>query len=274
MNKSELQDLEIKVLLETIYQRYDYDFRLYSPASIKRRIEHYLGKTDFNNISEMIPSIIYDKSFFESLFYTISIPVTEMFRDPHVFKAIRKEVVPVLKTYPFIKVWIAGCATGEEAYSLAILLKEEGLYDRCQIYATDFNDEALSKAKKGIYPIDKIRQYTENYRKSGGKNPFSNYFQSQYGSVVLDTSLKKNIVFANYNFTTDTIFGEMNLIMCRNVMIYFNKTLQNLVFKLFHESLSSKGFLCIGSKESMSFSDISGKFKQIAKEVKIFSRVD
>lgn len=270
MNRTEIDKLEMDMLKEAIFKRYGYDFRHYSNASFKRRTEHFLSTVDCERVSELIPLIINDKSFFEFFFYTLCITTTEMFRDPHTFKAIRKKVIPVLKTFPFIKVWSAGCSTGEEAYSMAIILKEEGLYDRSHIYATDFNEEALEKAKKGIYPVEKIKEMTANYQQAGGKESFSDYYHSKYSSAIMNKDLKKNIVFANYNLVSDAVFGEMHLILCRNVLIYFDRSLQNHVLNLLSNSLIHRGYLCIGTKESIKFSGIDKKFKQAVKDEKIY----
>jgi len=272
LKKTEIENLEIELLIEAIFKRYGYDFRYYSRASIKRRLKHFLSKTNLNRIAELIPRVIHDKPFFDSLFFTISITVTEMFRDPFVYQTIRKKIIPFLKTYPFIKIWNSGCATGEEVYSMAILLKEEGLSERSQIYATDFNDLVLKKVKEGIYPIENIKQYTANYQKSGGKESFSNYYHSKYDSAIMNRELAKNITFANHNLTSDTVFGEMHLIMCRNVLIYFDKPLQDRALKLFHDSLASRGFLCLGTKESLQFSKVSKRFVIMARKEKIYQK--
>ncbi len=272
MKKVEIENLEVELLVEAIFKRYGYDFRHYSRASFKRRINNFLGKTSFNKPTEIIPRLLYDKALSASLLYNLSITVTEMFRDPFVYKAIRKNVVGFLETYPFIKVWHAGCATGEEAYSMAILLKEEGLYDRTQIYATDFNDEALEKAKRGIYPVDRIKKYTVNYQKSGGKESFSNYYHSKYDTAIMDKELKKNIVFANHNLSTDAVVGEIHFIMCRNVLIYFNQSLQNRVLKLFFNSLADQGIMCLGTKENILFSDFQEHFKPVNTKARIYQK--
>ncbi len=196
-----------------------------------------------------------------------------MFRDPSFYLALRKAVIPELKKYPFLKVWHAGCSTGEEVYSMAILLKEEGLYDHTQIYATDMNEVALKKAKDGIFDIGKLKQYTKNYQKAGGQSAFSDYYSAHYEHVVMDKSLKKNVLFSDHNLATDGVFGEMNLILCRNVLIYFNRDLQNRVLGLFHNSLCATGILCLGSKESLSFSEYSDAFEDLVKEEKIYRRL-
>jgi len=272
INNLENEELEIRLLLEAIFLKYGYDFRDYSKAHLKRRIMHRLSLSELNTISQMQHQVLYDRWFLETLLRDFSINVTEMFRDPPFYKAFRQEVVPVLKTYPYIKVWHAGCSSGEEVYSMAILLKEEGLYERTQIYATDFNVEVLEKAKQAIYPIDDIKEYTYNYQQSGGLASFADYYIARYDSVILDQALKRKIIFADHNLVTDGVFGEMHVIICRNVLIYFNRDLQNNVFKLFYESLRNGGFLGIGTKESLRFSDYMGKFNIISENLKIYQK--
>lgn len=266
------EELEITLLIETMRQRYGYDFRGYARASLTRRIKKGMEETDYTRISELIPAIIYDRNFFVKFVRNLSVHVTEMFRDPHFFKALRKDVVPYLETFPFIKIWSAGIATGEEVYSLAILLKEEGLYDKSRIYATDFSDLVLEKAEKGIYPADIIKKSTKNYQESGGKRSFGNYYYAEYDSAIFDRSLKENIVFANHNVVTDSVFGEMNLILCRNVLIYFDTNLQNRVLQLFCDSLRPNGFLCLGSKETLEFSGVKDRFVCLTRGQKIFQK--
>lgn len=268
----ENEDIEIRLLLEAIYLKYGYDFRSYSDAHIKRRILHRLTLSGLSNVSELQHKVLYDKDFCSTLLSDFSINVTEMFRDPSFYKAFRKEVVPVLKTYPFIKIWHAGCSTGEEVYSMAILLKEEGLYDRSQIYATDFNKEVLQRAREGIYAIDNIKQFTYNYQQSGGSASFADYYIAKYDSVILEQSLKKKIVFADHNLVTDDVFGEMHVICCRNVLIYFNKELQNKVINLFSKSLGSGCFLCLGSKESLRFLSSSSSFESFVETERIYQK--
>jgi chemotaxis protein methyltransferase CheR len=270
--RKENERIELELLLDAIYQKYHYDFKDYSRSHIKRRVMYRLRMSNLQNISNMIHKALYDRSFFETLLMDLSINVTEMFRDPTFYLAVRKKVIPQLKKYPFIKVWHAGCATGEEVYSMAILLKEEGLYSRTQIYATDFNTMALQKAKRAIYPIDMIKEYTSNYQKAGGLDSFAEYYTAQYDSVLLDSSLKERIVFADHNLVTDGVFGEMNLILCRNVLIYFTKKLQNRVIKLFLESLAPSGFICLGTKETLQFSEHSYYFSTIVEKEKIYQR--
>lgn len=270
--RKENEKIELDLLLEAIYQKYHYDFKEYSRAHIKRRFMYRMRMAKLNNLSEMQHKILYNQSFFETLLMDLSINVTEMFRDPSFYLAIRKKIIPYLKKYPFIKIWHAGCASGEEVYSMAILLKEEGLLEKTQIYATDFNALVLKRAKDGIYSINRIKEYTSNYQKAGGVNSFADYYTAQYDSVILDATLKDRIVFADHNLVTDGVFGEMNLILCRNVLIYFTKKLQNRVIKLFLDSLTSSGFLCLGSKESLQFSEYAGQFKILVTKEKIYQR--
>jgi chemotaxis protein methyltransferase CheR len=274
MNKgnSENEEIEVKLLLEAINMKYGYDFRNYSSAHMKRRILNRMSVDGIANITEMQYRILYDKVFFNSVLADFSINVTEMFRDPSFYKTFRKTVVPILKTYPFIRIWHAGCSTGEEVYSMAILLKEEGLYDRAQIYATDFNKIVLQKAKEGIYHINDIKEYTYNYQQAGGKSSFSDYYIAQYDSVVLESSLKKKITFAEHNLVTDGVFGEMHVILCKNVLIYFNKELQSSVIKLFSDSLSNGCFLCLGLKESTKFSTSADRFEEFVSSEKIYRK--
>ncbi len=268
----ENEDIEIKLFIEAIYQKYGYDFRNYAKASLKRRIKQRWHRSGLKNISDMLHKLLYDTSFFETLLLDFSINVTEMFRDPSFYLAVRETVLPILKKYPFIKIWHAGCASGEEVYSMAILLKEAGLYDRTQIYATDFNEVVLKKAKMGVFPLAYIKEYTANYQKAGGTNSFADYYTAKYEAVVMDQSLKGNIVFADHNLVTDWEFGEMNLIFCRNVLIYFNRKLQNRVFKLFLDSLCEGGFLCLGAKESLRFSEHSDNFEDVVKSQRIYRK--
>ena len=268
--RKENERIELDLLLEAIYQRYHYDFKEYSRAHLKRRLMYRMRIANIESISHMQHKILYDRSFFENLLLDLSINVTEMFRDPSFYEAIRQKVIPRLKKYPFIKVWHAGCSTGEEVYSMAILLKEEELYDRTQIYATDFNTMVLKRAKDAIYPIDLIKEYTVNYQKAGGLNSFAEYYTARYNSVILDPSLKERIVFADHNLVTDGVFGEMNVILCRNVLIYFTKKLQNRVIKLFMDSLAPSGFLCLGSKESLKFSQYYPYFNTSVEKEKIY----
>lgn len=264
--------LEIQLLLEAIYQKYGYDFREYACAHTKRRLEHRRTLENMANYSEMQHRVIYDEAFFNKLLLDLSINVTEMFRDPWFYKRVREIVIPHLKTYPFFKVWHAGCSAGQEVYSMGILLNEENVKERSQIYATDFNEKILAKAKDGIYPMDLIREYTANYQKAGGTRSFSDYYTADYDHVVMKRSLKDQILFSSHNLVTDGVFGEMNVIFCRNVLIYFNKDLQNRVLQLFYDSLCPGGFLCLGSKENIRFSSLADKFEVVAEREKIYRK--
>ena len=266
------EKIEIDLFLEATYLRYGYDFRSYARASIRRRMRRILEKSGCSNVAEMIPKLLHDEKFAQSVVYEFSIPVTEMFRDPDFYLSIRKNIIPYLKTYPFIRVWHAGCASGEEVYSLAIILQEEGLYDRSTIFATDFNENVLEKAKEGIYALKDIRQYTINYQKAAGSRSFADYYHAQYESAIMNQSLKQNITFVSHNLVTDGVFGEMHLIFCRNVLIYFDKNLQNRVLGLFADSLTLGGFLCLGSKESMHFSTVAERFKIIDEKARIYQK--
>jgi len=268
----ENQDIEIKLLLEAIHLKYGYDLKEYSAAYAKRRILQRLVRSEIKSISELQHLVLYDRSYFETLLLDFSINVTEMFRDPLFFKSLREEVIPILKTYPFVKIWHAGCSTGEEVYSMAIMLKEEGLQDKVQIYATDFNAKAIEKAKEGIYSIQDIKKYTDNYYEAGGKGVFSDYYVAGYDSVIFDRELKKRVTFADHNLITDGVFGEMNLIICRNVLIYFQTDLQKRVIKLFLDSLGNGCFLGLGSGESIQFSGYGDKFDNFIEREKIFRK--
>ncbi len=259
-------------LLESIYREYGYDFRQYSLAHIKRRVRNRMMLAGMKDISEMQIKMLNDEVFVSKFLHDLSITVTEMFRDPRFYESLRENVIPILKTYPFIKIWHAGCSTGEEVYSMAILLQEEGLYDRTTIYATDFNQQVVNYAKEGIFSNVLIKEYTANYQLSGGKNSFSEYYSSDDSNAIMNQSLKKNIVWANHNLVTDSVFAEVNLIMCRNVLIYFNKNLQNEVHQLFYDSLMNGGILSLGAKESLRFTDLSSKYIEVDRGNRIFKK--
>lgn len=270
----ENENIEIELLLQAIYMKYGYDFRGYSRASVKRRIKHRLSLSGLDTISDMQRVILYQPDFFNKLLQDMSINVTEMFRDPSFYRAFRDKVLPELARLSYIKIWHAGCATGEEVYSMAIFLKEAGLYEKSRIYATDFDQTVLEKAKEGVYPIDRLKIYTRNYKETGGLESFANYYSAKYDLVMMDKSLKKNIVFSNHNLVTDGVFSEMNLVICRNVLIYFNRELQDRVFNLFSESLSDNGFLCLGSKETIKLYEHSDSFADVVKEEKIYRKIE
>lgn len=269
---AELFNLELQLLLEAIFLRYGYDFRNYSKAHLKRRVHYRLGISKLSTVSELQNKVLRDRNFFKEFLDDLSINVTEMFRDPDFFRSLRENIVPKLRTYAYYKIWIAGCATGEEVYSLAIILQEEGLLDRCQIYATDFNQKVLGIAKEGVYQKSEIEQYERNYRLSGGKKKLSDYYTSLYGSVKFNKELSNRMIFADHNLVTDSVFTDSNLILCRNVLIYFEKTLQEKVLGLFYESLVPSGILCLGTKESLKFSAFGKMFKEVDEQQKIFKK--
>ncbi len=272
MTDNDIEKTEIDLFIDAVYRRYGYDFRHYAKASLRRRVRSLLQKTGFQRVSEMIPGVLHDEIFFESVVRELSVTVTEMFRDPDFFRAVRERVIPYLRTYPFVRIWHAGCATGEEAYTLAVVLTEEGIYDRSTVFATDFNPDALEKAKEGIYSLKAMKDFTANYQQAGGTRSFSDYYHALYGSAIIDNALKEKITFADHNLVTDGVFGEMHLILCRNVMIYFDKILQNRVIRLFYDSLAHKGFLCLGTKETLQFSDIQDRFALIDEKQKIWQK--
>jgi len=272
MDQLDTEDIEIDLLLEAVYQKYGYDFRSYSKASIRRRVRHRLVAEGLDKVSLLQLQILYDREKFSLLLNDLTVNVTEMFRDPHFYSSFRENVIPVLHSYPSIKVWHAGCSTGEKIYSMAILLQEEGLYDKTQIYATDIDKNVLAKAKKGIFSSEELALFEKNYIESGGKEDFSKYYTLRYDNIIMNQSLKKNVVFADHDLATDQVFGEMQVVLCRNVIIYFDRHLQDRVFKLFHESLDMGGVLCLGSKESIRFSSSASKFSAIDEKNKIFRK--
>lgn len=272
LDQLDTEDIEIDLLLEAIYKKYGYDFRAYSKASIRRRIKQRLVAENLEKISELQLQILYHRDKFSRLLNDLTINVTEMFRDPDFYRAFREKVIPVLHSYPSIKIWHAGCSTGQEIYSMAILLQEEGLYAKTQIYATDIDKNVLAKAKKGIFSAEELSLYERNYLESGGKEDFSKYYTLRYDNILMNQALKKNVVFADHDLATDQVFGEMQVIICRNVIIYFDRNLQDRVFKLFYESLDLGGFLCLGSKESVRFSSSAAKFSTVDEKYRIYRR--
>lgn len=269
--KSE-HDIQIAGILEAIYREYGYDFRQYSGAHIRRRIMNRMTMSGLKDISQMKAMVIKDQIFASKLLQDLSITVTEMFRDPGFYQSLRENIIPILKTHPFIKIWNAGCATGEEVYSLAILLQEEGIYDRATIYATDINQQALNKAKEAIYPGRLMKDYTANYRLSGGRESFAGYYTAAYDNAIINPSLKKNIVWANHNLVTDGVFAEVQMIFCRNVLIYFDKDLQNKVHQLFYNSLTNGGILCLGAKEGLRHTDFNDRYSYLDRKQKIYKK--
>lgn len=263
---------DYKKLLESIRLTYGYDFMDYAESSVKRRLANFMEGRDIPSIDVLGKTLLRDERLFEQFVQELSVTVTEMFRNPSFYKSIREKIVKRLATYPVIKIWIAGCATGEEVYSMAILLREEGLLERSIIYATDINQKSLQQAKEGIYPLESMQGYTDNYFQSGGKKPFSEYYVANYNSVLFDQSLKQNVVFSPHNLVTDKSFNEFQLVICRNVLIYFNRQLQNKVIDLFYESLCPFGFLGIGDKESLLFYERENYFEEADRKHKIYMK--
>jgi chemotaxis protein methyltransferase CheR len=272
MTPGELEALEIELLLEAIQRRWGYDFRDYARASITRRVQAFLASRVVDKPSDLIPAVLHDAQLFGELAQHFSIAVTAMFRDPFVYRALREQVVPVLRSYPFVKVWHAGCATGEELYSTAIVLHEAGLLDRATLFGTDFNDDALARAQRGVYPGERIQSFTRNYQQAGGSGSFSEYYRSGHDSAVIDPRLRKRATFANHNLTTDQVFGEMHLVMCRNVLIYFNRSLQDHVLRLFTDSLVRGGFLCLGTGEDLQFSAVFDAYEVVDHKARIYRK--
>jgi len=266
----ENQDIEIRLLVETIYQKYGYDFRNYSQAHVKRRILNRFQLSGLNNLSEMIHKALYDPLFINEILMDLSINVTEMFRDPSFYLATRKVILPVLRTHPFVKIWHAGCSSGEEVFSMAIMLKEEGLLHKTQIYATDFNAHIIKYAREASFPAGRIKEFTASYQKAGGRRSFSDYYQVDSEMAKLKEGLLKNMVFATHNLVTDSVFAEVNLVVCRNVLIYFDRQLQDKVIRLFIDSLPGGGFLCLGSKENLQFSAHFNEFEPVVEKERIY----
>ncbi|QIB50010.1 protein-glutamate O-methyltransferase CheR [Pseudomonas sp. OIL-1] len=269
-----IEDIEIRLLLEALYHRYHYDFRDYAMSSIKRRLRQAKENMGLATISAMQERVLHDPDMLPQMLRYLTVQVSEMYRDPSYFLAIRQLVIPHLRTYPSLKVWVAGCSTGEELYSLVILFREEGLEERTLFYATDINPDALHQAEAGIYDAERVRQFSENYRQAGGKTSLSDYYHSHYNRCILDKSLRRNVVFSDHSLVTDQVFGEMHLISCRNVMIYFDRDLQDRVVGLFKDSLPRQGFLGLGAKESLRFSTHANAFRDFVRTEKIYQRTD
>lgn len=267
-----IDDEEVNILVKDLLELYGYDFTQYSFASLKRRVNRLFSLDKFPSFAEFRFRLRNDSDYLDRFVEEITVNVTEMFRDPSFYKVLRNEVFPVLATYPFIRIWHAGCSTGEEVYSMAILLKEANLLHKSLLYATDINPQVLEKAKSGIFPLSQMKQYSENYILSGGLQDFSSYYTAHYNRGKLDDSLKKKIIFSTHNLVSDGSFNEFNMIVCRNVLIYFEKNLQERVFRLFHDSLGTLAYLALGSKETIRFSSVASDFKQVGKE-KIWRKI-
>ncbi len=271
-NADELEQIEIDLLLQGIYRHYGYDFCNYAAASIRRRILKFAESEKLPTISAVQEKVLHDPLAMDRLVLSLTVNVTALFRDPAFYATMRQKIVPVLKTYPLIRIWDAGCASGEEAYSLAILLEEEGVYDKCRIYATDLNEHVLRKAKSGIFHLSHMREYTDNYIQAGGKQSFSEYYVAKYDHAILDQSLRRNIVFAQHNLVTDRSFNEFNLVLMRNVLIYFNEQLRGHVLNLVHQSLSPFGILALGKRETLRFTSHERDFEELDPTEKLYRR--
>jgi chemotaxis protein methyltransferase CheR len=269
----DLERIEIDVLLEAVYRRYGFDFREYAYASLKRRLWRRIHAERLHSVSGLQERVLHDPACMERLLLDLSINVTAMFRDPSFYVAFREKVVPLLRTYPFTRIWNAGCSSGEEVYSLAILLAEEGVYDRTRIYATDINEEVLARAKAGVFPLDKMREYTSNYIRAGGKAAFSEYYVAAYDGARFSPSLVENVVFAQHNLVSDRSFNEFNVVVCRNVLIYFDRSLQARVHELFHESLAHLGVLALGHRETIRFTPFEEAYEALDADERIYRKV-
>jgi chemotaxis protein methyltransferase CheR len=272
-DRGELEEIEISLLLEGLYRFYGFDFREYSRASIRRRVLELARAEKVETISAFQSKVLHDAACMERLLLGLSVHATAMYRDPSFYLTFRTKVVPLLKTYPTVQIWLAGCSTGEELYSLAILLREEGLYDRCRIYATDISEAVLRRARDGIFPLALMRDYTNKYHQAGGVHEFSDYYTARYDNVILNPSLRKNVVFSEHNLATDGSFNEFQVILCRNVMIYFNKDLQARVHNLLYDSLSMFGVFGIGNKESLKFTPRAAFYEHLNDNDRLYRKV-
>jgi chemotaxis protein methyltransferase CheR len=265
-------EIEFGLLIEAIYRLYHYDFREYASASLRRRLRAAMIRFECRTLSQLQDRVIHDPAVFRPLLDFLTVQVSEMFRDPGYFRALREQVIPVLRTYPSLKVWVAGCSSGEEAYSLAILLAEEDLLDKTILYATDINPQTLQVAAAGVYDLSRIAGFTANHHKSGARSSLSDYYTAAYGRAVFDKSLKEHIVFSDHSLATDSVFAEMQLVSCRNVLIYFNRKLQDRALGLFRDALCRQGFLGIGAKESLRFSSEADRFTNFVPEERIYQK--
>jgi chemotaxis protein methyltransferase CheR len=265
-------EIEFQLLIEAIYRLYHYDFRDYAAASLRRRLRTALLRFRCETLSQLQDRLLREPAVFHALLDHLTVQVSEMFRDPAYFRALREQVVPLLRTYPSLKIWVAGCSSGEEAYSLAILLREEGLLSRALIYGTDINPQTLQRAEGGVYSIDRIPGFTVNHRESGARSSLSDYYTAAYGRAIFDKSLREHIVFSDHSLATDSVFAEVQLVSCRNVLIYFNRELQDRAVTLFRDSLCRQGFLGIGAKESLRFSSQARAFELFVRHEKIYQK--
>lgn len=265
--------LEIDLLLRGVFERYGYDFRNYARASLTRRIRRAMQLEAVSTVSSLQARLLHDDEAAMRFVASLSVHTTAMFRDADVYRALRSDVVPFLRTYPFVRIWHAGCSTGEEVYSLAILLEELGVYERCRVYATDISDVILDRARQGVVPLAKMREYTQNYQQSGGTRDFSSYYTADQENAVFRSSLKRNIVFSQHNLVSDSMFNEFQLIVCRNVLLYFDEQLRDRAHDLFHASLSPLGTLVLGKKESLRFTRFAPMYRELRDSVQIYRRL-
>ena len=265
-------EIELRLLLDAIFLKYHFDFRGYAHASLKRRLRTALQRFECETLSQLQDRVLRDPGLFQELLDLMTVPVSEMFRDPPYFLAVREKVVPILRTYPSLKFWVAGCSTGEEVYSFAILLREEGLLDRTLIYATDINARTLARAEAGVYSVDRIAAFTDNHRQSGARSSLSDYYTAAYGRAVFDRTLKSRIVFSDHSLATDSVFAEVQFVSCRNVLIYFNRALQDRALGLFRESLCRRGFLGLGSKETVRLSAEADAFDELVPGQRVYQK--
>jgi chemotaxis protein methyltransferase CheR len=272
-HRDDIERIEIDGLLEAIFRRYGFDFREYAPASLRRRLARRMQIEGLETVSALQERILRDEPMMERLILDLSINVTSMFRDPSFYLAFREKVVPLLRTYPYTRLWVAGCSTGEEVYSLAILLEEEALYENTRIYATDINEAVLDRAREGVFPMARMQEYTQNYIRAGGTQAFSDYYISAYDGAAFDKRLTQNVVFAQHNLVSDQSFNEFNVIVCRNVMIYFDRALQSRVHDLFHSSLARLGILALGHKESINFTPHASQYKELDAVERLYRKV-
>jgi chemotaxis protein methyltransferase CheR len=269
---AELEAIEVRLLLEAIHARYGYDLRQYAPTSMRRRVMAALASSGLSNLGDLQHKVLTDPLFFAAVMDSLTVRVTELFRDPSFHRSFRQQVLPVLRTYPLFKIWHAGCASGEEVYATAIILHEAGIYDRAQIYATDLSHEALEQARQGIYPARQLERFAANYQQAGGAAALSAYYTEAYERIAMRESLRRNVVFFQHNLVSDHVFGEMNVIVCRNVLIYFGPELKGRVLDKFDESLCPRGFLCLGSSEQLAPSSSRSAFGEFVREERIYRR--
>ena len=267
---SDVQEIELDLFVRAMQRRHGYDFNQYAPASLKRRVVQLADHLDCPTISALTTRVLHEPTLLPELLENLTVPVSDMFRDPTVFHTIREHVLPLLASYPQINIWQAGCAHGQEVYSLAILLEEAGLYSRCQIFATDLSERALDHAREGIYPAREAQQWSRHYLAAGGTRSFADYYSARYGLIKLDQSLRRNVTFARHNLVSDSVFCEAHLVLCRNVLIYFSNTLQDRVLSLFRDSLVRHGFLCLGLRESLDFASAADDFSAFDESVRIY----